>query len=101
MNIATIITLITSITSSVIAGCIMLRINRRAKKEDERDAAREKETYLMLKNLKAQGGVLVKIATCVKNDRVNGDMEAALKYQSDMKHELENFLDEQAVKLNH
>ena len=96
-----IITLVTSVLSTVIASCLMLFINRRAKKEDDREAAREQETYLLLKNLKAQGGVLVKIAACVKNDRVNGDMDDALKYQGEMKHELENFLDGQAVKFNH
>lgn len=97
MGITAIITILTSVSSSVIAGCLMFYINRREKKEDEREEARLKRTYLLLKNIQAQGSVLEKVAVCVKNGRVNGDMEEALQYQMEMKHELKDFLDEQAI----
>lgn len=50
MGITAIITILTSVSSSVIAGCLMFYINRREKKEDEREEARLKRTYLLLKN---------------------------------------------------
>ena len=51
----------------------------------------------MLKNLNAIGGITEKIALCVKNERVNGDLEERMLAYREQKLALEDFLREQAV----
>lgn len=92
-----IFTIIASLVIAILQWYIIQKLSKRDKKQDELEQARKMEAYLLLKNVKAQGGVIEKIAVCVKNRSVNGDMDAAMVYHREQKHELENFLDNQAV----
>jgi len=96
-----VITNVMVVITGVIVGVILFRIESRDKKDEVREAERAKKDFLLLKNVKAIGGVAEKIAVCVKNGQVNGDMDDALKYHMAQKHELEDFLDKQATKYSY
>lgn len=92
---------IPSILSGVLLFFFKYYFSRFEKKAEERANAQQEETNLILSNINAIGGLSRKIAVCVKNNRVNGDMEEALEYYDKQRHELEDFLREQSVKATH
>ena len=92
---------IPSIFSGALLFFFKYYFSRFEKKAEERAQARQKETNLILINLDAVGGMSRKIAVCVKNNRVNGDMEEALDYYDQQRHQLKDFLREQGVKATH
>ncbi|MBR3691406.1 MAG: hypothetical protein IKL89_01740 [Clostridia bacterium] len=87
---------------SLLTGILLYlvqRVLRRMEKRGEHRADWERErTLLMLKNLNAIGGITEKIAVCVKNERVNGDLEERMREYKREKSRLEDFLREQAMR---
>ena len=73
---------------------------RRQREQDEKEENREKLQYMMLKAL--DGSLCLSEATAKAVQRIpdakcNGDMHAALNYELEQKHDLENFLTRQGV----
>ena len=73
---------------------------RRQREQDEKEESREKLQYMMLKAL--DGSLCLSEATAKAVQRIpdakcNGDMHAALNYELEQKHDLENFLTRQGV----
>lgn len=102
------------IPSAIVAFCFWLlekQIQKRAKAEkneracrqreqDEKEKNREELQYMMLKAL--DGSLCLSEATAKAMQRIpdakcNGDMHAALDYELEQKHDLENFLTRQGV----
>ena len=94
------------IPSAIVAFCFWLlekRIQERAcrqREQDEKEENREKLQYMMLKAL--DGSLCLSEATAKAMQRIpdakcNGDMHAALDYELEQKHDLENFLTRQGV----
>ena len=97
------------IPSAIVAFCFWLlekRIQKRAEAEKnerarrQREENREKLQYMMLKAL--DGSLCLSEATAKAVQRIpdakcNGDMHAALDYELERKHDLENFLTRQGV----
>ena len=95
------------IPSAIVAFCFWLlekRIQERAevekREQDEKEENREKLQYMMLKAL--DGSLCLSEATAKAVQRIpdakcNGDMHAALNYELEQKHDLENFLTRQGV----
>lgn len=104
------------IPSAIAAFCFWLlekRIQERAevekneracrqREQDEKEENREKLQYMMLKAL--DGSLCLSEATAKAVQRIpdakcNGDMHAALNYELEQKHDLENFLTKEAGRL--
>ena len=102
------------IPSAIVAFCFWLlekRIQERAevekneracrqREQDEKEENREELQYMMLKAL--DGSLCLSEATAKAVQRIpdakcNGDMHAALNYELEQKHDLENFLTRQGV----
>ena len=97
------------VPSAIVAFCFWLlerRIQERAEAEKDERARRQKEKnreelqYMMLKAL--DGSLCLSEATAKAVQRIpdakcNGDMHAALDYELEQKHDLENFLTRQGV----
>ena len=102
------------IPSAIVAFCFWLLEKRiqertevekneracRQREQDEKEESREKLQYMMLKAL--DGSLCLSEATAKAVQRIpdakcNGDMHAALNYELEQKHDLENFLARQGV----
>lgn len=95
------------VPSAIVAFCFWLlerRIQERAeaekKEQDDKEKNREELQYMMLKAL--DGSLCLSEATAKAVQRIpdakcNGDMHAALDYELEQKHDLENFLTRQGV----
>lgn len=91
-----------SVISSLTAGTVLYLVQRMLRamerRGEDRASAERERTVLMLKNLNAIGGITEKIAVCVKNDRVNGDLEERMRVYKTEKERLEDFLRERAMR---
>ncbi len=102
------------VPSAIVAFCFWLlerRIQKRAeaekierarrqKEQDEKEKNREDLQYMMLRAL--DGSLCLSEATAkavqrIPDTKCNGDMHAALDYELERKHDLENFLTRQGV----
>lgn len=80
------------ITSSIFSGLALVLIGRWLKKSDKLDASRRRENVLILKNIDAIGCLAYQTARCLKGEKLNGDLDAAMKYRELQKHALEDHL---------
>jgi len=86
---------------SIVSGCMLIIFGRYSKRSEERDAAARRENILMMKSLNANGALAEATALAVINQKVNGEMDTALKYYTSIKHELRDFLIEQNAESIH
>ena len=93
------------VPSAIVAFCFWLlerRIQERAEAEKDERARRQKEQDDKEKNRALDGSLCLSEATAKAVQRIpdakcNGDMHAALDYELEQKHDLENFLTRQGV----
>lgn len=78
--------------TALLAVYMAWKLSTMSKKSDESEVLRRRESILILKNIDAIGTLTEKTAICVKNDRVNGDLDAAFCYRTEQKHALEDYL---------
>lgn len=71
---------------------------KRREIERKREAARERNQILLVKSVGAAIALGEATAHAMQLGHPNGDMEAALKYAAEMKHEQKNFLTEQGIR---
>lgn len=74
---------------------------RRDRKEEQRAKALQQENMIILKSLKSLGHLGEATAIALKDGKVNGEMTTALKYYTDTKDLLNDYLLEQNAKANH
>lgn len=86
-----------SVLSSVIGAIVVYELKSRRIHEEQERKIKAKRDLLILKNIDAIGCLSEKIAVCVKNERVNGDMEHAREYVVEQRHDLEDFMKEQII----
>lgn len=87
---------------SAITGFCFWMLQRRMTKRDEeldcREKAREKNEVLLVRSVGAAIALGEAAATALKNGHANGEVEAALEYARQVKHEQKDFLTEQGIR---
>ncbi|MDL2257597.1 hypothetical protein LJC42_00360 [Eubacteriales bacterium OttesenSCG-928-K08] len=79
MAIGEIIAVIVSISSAMVIFALQRHQNRRDKATDERAAARQKESMLMLSMMMANNKMSYATAIAVKGGKINGEMDEAME----------------------
>lgn len=85
-------TVIVALVPSILMLVINHRLNKMAKRSEAFEAMRQKESFLIMKNIDAIGCLSVQTARCLKGEKPNGELDEALKYQQSQKHDLEDYL---------
>lgn len=83
---------------SLLVGILFRRLE---KKMDEKEKAREKHEFLVVKSINASialGEATAEAVARIPDAHCNGDMHAALDYARKVKHEQKEFLNMQAVR---
>ncbi len=73
-------------------------IDKREKQHNAQEEARHKNEVLLVKSIAASIALGEACAIALKNGKCNGETEAALEYAKTVKHEQQNFLNEQGIK---
>ena len=89
---------IPSLMASLVIFGIQHAFKKRDEQEREREAARQKNNVLLIRMVGASIALGEANAHAVQLGHPNGDMEAALEYAQQVKHEQKDFLTEQAQK---
>ena len=86
---------------STILGILVRRWEKRAVKREKAAEVREQKRHrlelLQTKGILASMALGEATATALKNGHTNGETEAALKYEKEQKHAINDFLREEAV----
>lgn len=84
---------------------ISRKIDRADKKRESRDEelaeARQRESVLIIQSLTAIGHLSEATAIAIKEQKVNGKMDTALKYYTEAKDEMHTYLLQQNARINH
>ncbi len=93
---------IISICASIISGMVLFFLQRffkkKAKKDEERDAAKARENLLIIKAIDAVGKLTYADAIAIRDGKTNGEMKSAIEAYRKADEELYEFLLEQSVK---
>ena len=96
------VAIIISITGSIISGMVLFFLQRffkaKAKRDEERDMAKAKENYLILKSIDAVGKLTYANAVAIKDGKTNGEMHEAMECYNETKQEMYEYLFEQNSK---
>ena len=94
--------IIISIASSIISGMVLFFLQRffknKAKKDEERDAAKRRENLLILKSIDAVGKLTYADSIAIRDGKTNGEMKTAIEAYKKANQELYEFMLEQTVK---
>jgi hypothetical protein len=77
---------------TVLTGVILLAIRSWNKKNEKREEMRKEGDVLVLQNIDAIGTLADRSARCIKGEKVNGELDAAMEHRTNMKHALETHL---------
>jgi hypothetical protein len=89
---------IPSLLASIVIIWMQRVLKRRDTKEQEREKARQKNNVLLIRMVGASIALGEATAHAVQLGHPNGDMESALEYAQQVKHEQKDFLTEQSQK---
>lgn len=81
----------------LIVWSLKKRIDAREKDQDEKNSAQQKLMVLLVQSTRASIALGEATAHAMQRGHTNGDMEEALKYAANVKHEQKNFLAEQGI----
>lgn len=91
-----------SIGSSIISGMVLYFLQsffkKKAKKDEERDAVKQRENILILKSIDAAGKLTYADSIAIRDGKTNGEMKAAIEAYNKANQELYDFLLKQSVK---
>lgn len=73
------------------------RIDAREKEQETKNSAQQKLMVLLVQSTRASIALGEATAHAMQRGHTNGDMEAALEYAANVKHEQKQFLDEQGI----
>lgn len=88
---------IPSAVMGLIVWALKKRIDAREKEQEEKSKAQQKLMVLLVQSTRASIALGEATAHAMQRGHTNGDMEAALKYASDVKHSQKDFLAEQGI----
>ncbi len=92
-----------SIPSAITGLCIWWlerKIEKRQKEQDRKEAARKQNEVIIIESVNAAialGEATARAVQRIPDAQCNGDMHAALKYASDIKHKHKDFITEQGI----
>ncbi len=96
------VAIIISIASSISSGMVLFILQhfckKKAKKDEERDAAKQKENALIIKSINAVGKLTYANAIAIRDGKTNGEMHDAMDAYTEMKTDMYNYLVEQNAK---
>ena len=96
------VAIIISIFSSIVSGMVLFFLQRffkrKAKKDEERDAAKAKENMLILKSIDAVVKLTYANAVAIRDGKTNGEMHEAMETYQENKAEMYEYLLEQNSK---
>lgn len=81
----------------LIVWTLKKRIDAKEHDQDEKNKAQQKLMVLLVQSTRASIALGEATAHAMQRGHTNGDMEVALKYASEVKHEQKNFLAEQGI----
>ena len=81
-----------AVLPSLLSAVIIMRLNKINKENEKRNQSRKTENILILKNLDAIGTLSEQTTKCFKGEKLNGELDNALAYRRQMKHEMEDYL---------
>lgn len=87
---------IPALMCSIILLWIQCALKKRDAEEEKRENARQKNNVLIIRSVGAAIALGEATAHAVQLGHPNGDMEAALEYAKQVKHEQKDFLTEQS-----
>ncbi len=73
-------------------------IDKREQQHNAQEEARHQNEVLLVKSIGASIALGEACAMALKNGKCNGETETALEYAKSIKHEQQNFLNEQGIK---
>lgn len=88
-----------AILPSVISGIILGKFQSWQKRDAHMEELRQKESFLIMKNIDAIGCLSEQTARCIRGEKPNGELTKALKYRKEQQHELEDHLMQVNAKL--
>ena len=93
--------IVISITGSIVSGMVLFFLQRyfkkKAKNDEERDAAKRRENLLILKSIDAVGKLTYADAIAIRDGKTNGEMKTAIEAYKKADQELYDFLLEQST----
>lgn len=102
MNVQTLL-IAMGVPSAITAFCFWLlemTIKKRQKETDEKDAARRKNEVIIIESVNAAialGEATARAVQHIPDANCNGEMSAALKYATDIKHKHKDFITKQGI----
>lgn len=88
---------IPSAVMGMVTWFLKKRIDAKDKDQEERNQAQQKLMVLLVKSTRASIALGEATAHAMQRGHTNGDMEAALGYAANVKHEQKDFLAEQGI----
>lgn len=88
---------IPSAVMGLIVWFLKRHIDARDKDQEKKNEAQQRLMVLLVQSTRASIALGEATAHAMQRGHTNGDMEAALKYASDVKHEQKDFLAEQGI----
>lgn len=88
---------IPSAVMGMVTWFLKKRIDAKDKDQEERNQAQQKLMVLLVKSTRASIALGEATARAMQRGHTNGDMEAALEYAANVKHEQKDFLAEQGI----
>lgn len=100
MDAVTIISCITSAlgVGAIVSGVLNRRLTKQEAKAEEDERARQRETVLILKGVKASGALSYATAAAIKRGHANGEVEKGIEAYEEWERDLDTFLVEEAAK---
>lgn len=84
---------------SLLVGVVLAKMARNERKADEKEADQDERGMLILKGLNANFTITKELTECVLHNKPpNGELEDALRYKQDVKHEIEDYMRRKAAK---
>lgn len=94
------VAIVISIGSSIISGMVLYFLQsyfkKKTKKDEERDAAKQRENILILKSIDAVGKLTYADSIAIRDGKTNGEMKSAVEAYKKANQELYDFLLEQS-----
>ena len=95
------VAIVISIGSSIVSGMVLYFLQRffkkKDKKDEERDAVKQRENILILKSIDAVGKLTYADSIAIRDGKTNGEMKEAIEAYKKADQELYDFLLEQST----
>lgn len=83
---------------AIVSGFLNRKLAKAAQKAEEDERARQHETVLILKGVKASGALSYATAMAIKRGHANGEVEKGVEAYEEWEKDIDTFLVEEAAK---